>query len=66
MRRGFDARPTRAIASACVDADQRWGVPTKVLLLDCIDVAGVAEELGAADAEAALEDQLRAVSCIIV
>lgn len=44
-----------------IGAEQRWGVPTKVLLLECLDVAGIAEELGAADAEAALEDQLRAV-----
>lgn len=41
--------------------EQRWGVPTKVLLLECLDVAGIAEELGTADAEGALEDQLRAV-----
>jgi hypothetical protein len=42
-------------------ADQQWGVPTNILLLECLDVAGVAEEMGCADVDAALEDQLHAV-----
>jgi hypothetical protein len=42
-------------------ADQQWGVPTNILLLECLDVAGVAEEMGCADFDAALEDQLHAV-----
>jgi tagatose-1,6-bisphosphate aldolase non-catalytic subunit AgaZ/GatZ len=36
-------------------------MPTDILLLECIDVTGVAEEMGCADADAALEDQLHAV-----
>jgi hypothetical protein len=45
----------------CITADQQWGMPTDILLLECLDVAGLAEEMGCADAEAALEDQLHAV-----
>ena len=32
-----------------------------MLLLECLDVSGVADELGAADGEEAMKDQLRAV-----
>lgn len=59
MHRAREQRVCRC--TLCATAEQRWGVPTKVLLLECLDVAGISEEAGAADAEAALEDQLRAV-----